>query len=439
MSDGKGKYENLEHPGFPCVKCGIGCCVVFLFIIFIGLPIFVAHKATERHFNWAENTYANCPGYPEKYCTQGDLLTPKNYTRYVAWNGCKQGYKTDKDLSCLTPCMAPSTIALVDKYNSDNPFKLVGFPSRKGPDGQKVAQLKAWWLPSGSPDAPRVVLLHGNNANANSRMQIMAAYLLRSMKIDVLVPNLRSHGLSQEGFDKTTWSYEYPFDLLGAWDYAVGDPDGELGGKRPASQVGVMGFSMGGYVATSAFGLEKAIPALWADGAVFTVKGQTVAGIGGLPLVGLLAPVLTPIAMAFTRVLAGVDVDKYSPPLVLPGGPKTKRKIAIVGSSFDTFVPPTESLRLEHFVESYKAEYEVILTWFPKAACNDNNHCPDEFLLTDEYRAKLFSFWNKAFGNTLNQTSFESLPSLSKHKEASLEQRRLQTAPSSTAESTWLV
>ena len=25
------------------------------------------------------------------------------------------------------------------------------------------------------------------------------------------------------------WGYDYPFDILGAWDYAVHDPDGALG------------------------------------------------------------------------------------------------------------------------------------------------------------------------------------------------------------------
>ena len=39
----------------------------------------------------------------------------------------------------------------------------------------------------------------------------------------------------------------------------MGDPDGLLGGSVPPSSVGLMGFSMGGFIASTAFGMERRV------------------------------------------------------------------------------------------------------------------------------------------------------------------------------------
>lgn len=62
----------------------------------------------------------------------------------------------------------------------------------------------------------------------------------------------------------------YVYDVLGAWDFVVADPDGKLGGPRSSDLVGVMGFSKGAFVSTTAFGMEGRIPGAWADGGPFT-------------------------------------------------------------------------------------------------------------------------------------------------------------------------
>ena len=345
------------------------------------------------------------------FCKEGDWLTPRNMTRYVAWNGCKQGYKSDENFAkCGAPCMAPDLLSTIDGYNSKHRFKLVTLPSRKGPDGQQVAQLKAWWLPSGEEDAPRVVLQHGNNANFNSRMMIMAAYLLRSIGIDVLVPSLRGHGMSEKGFDKVTWSYEYPFDLLGAWDYVVNDPDGQLGGKRPPSKVGLMGMSMGGYLVSAAFGMEDRIPGIWADGGVFTLSSQI---DSLLSFAGPLAYLFAPLVRKFASYLAAGDIAKYSPARVLPNGPSTKRKVAVVTSALDNFVTMAESMQLATMTEENPEKYDLVLKWAPEVDCNGNAHCSTIFALPDEYREKLLSFWNTVFERDTPSSLLSCLPALS--------------------------
>jgi pimeloyl-ACP methyl ester carboxylesterase len=326
------------------------------------VPSVGGYYIVESHFLWAEQTYADCPkappGYPEIRCTEdnGKLLTPGNLTRYVAWSGCKHGFKDNDTLTaCAAPCISTELLTEIDDYNKAQPFELVEFSSRKAPDGQKTAKLKAWWLPSGYDNAPRVVLQHGNNANANSRHMVWAAYLLRSIGIDVLIHSLRSHGLSEEISESCTWSYEYPYDTLGAWDYAVHDPQGILGGPRPPSQVGLMGYSMGAYLVTSALGIEKEVPAIWADSGVWTVDGFTKATLA--EYLGPISIALAPITVAFSKLWAGVDITKNSPPELLPLGPDTKRKVAVVASTLDDFVPAAESMQLADFVEKNPTKY----------------------------------------------------------------------------------
>ena len=49
-------------------------------------------------------------------------------------------------------------------------FKLVYFPSRKGPNGEPPVNISAWWLPAASrpgDSSPRIVAMHGLASNNN--------------------------------------------------------------------------------------------------------------------------------------------------------------------------------------------------------------------------------------------------------------------------------
>jgi len=370
------------------ICCGITLVLVPLVLLFVVVPAVIAFMVTERHERWEEDAYVNCPGYPNVACVSGDMLTPKNMTRYLTWGGCPKGHKNDEDLKkCGEPCLKPGMVSNMDQFNANHDFKLVRFPSRKGPDGQEVVTLAAWWLPSGKQSAPTVVLQHGNNANWNSRHIVFAAYLLRSIGIDVLIHSLRDHGLSGKSeHGKTSWGWDYPFDLLGAWDYAVHDPDGQLGGAKAPNRVGVMGFSMGGFIATIAFGLEKSIPGVWTDGAVFRVEDGIASRVGVL---GPLTAAVTGATLPWLKVMAGVDVLKYGPSNTLPTGPSTERKVAVVTSSLDKFVPIDQYHSLIDFYKAHAKQYEVLVEWAPPGVCNGNTHCSDEYGFEHAYRKKL--------------------------------------------------
>merc|ERR1719502_104168 len=86
------------------------------------------------------------------------------------------------------------------------------------------------------------------------------------MGFDVLVNGFRDHGWSGKSeHDRTTWGWIYPYDLLGAWDYAVNDPDGKFGGPIDPKQVAIAGISLGAMVTSTAFALDQRVHAVWLD------------------------------------------------------------------------------------------------------------------------------------------------------------------------------
>merc|ERR1711972_623164 len=126
-------------------------------------------------------------------------------------------------------------------------WKHVTLPSRPDKDGN-VIRLRGLYLPSGLPSSPTIVLQHGRSADINNARVQATAFMLRSMNFNVIMVNLRNFGNSDKTKDgKLSWANE-AYDVLGAWDYVVNDPDQQLGGAKSPSQVGIHGISLGGYV-----------------------------------------------------------------------------------------------------------------------------------------------------------------------------------------------
>lgn len=252
---------------------------------------------------------------------------------------------------------------------------------------------------------------HGNNANFNSRYVFLGAYLLRSMGFDVLALNLRNHGSSDHTEPgRTTWGYEYPFDMLGAWDYAVNDPSGELGGPVDASRVGIQGYSMGGFITQAAFGEEGRIPAAWTDGAVFDLGLE--GGNQLKPYLGPLSPTLGRWSETWMTYFAEVAVTEFQPKATLPKGPATQRPVAVAASTLDTFVPLEQTDLLRDFLSSMPTQYKVTNVR-QATTCNDNAHCSYEMAATNEYRGHLCSFWTGVFKLTTAYCGLDTLPNFS--------------------------
>lgn len=195
----------------------------------------------------------------------------------------------------------------------------------------------------------------------------------------------------------------YPYDTLGAWDYARMDPDGVLGGEMETSKVGVMGFSKGAFTTLNVFGLEGDVPAVWVDSPPFTPKvvfahgaEKEMAGMG----IAFVAPLLiTPVwdNVEAEAASKGVDLNKNLPEKVLPAAPDKQRPIFVTSNVQDDTVPIGEMDRLLALLADYPEKYSVS-KWVNDGTCNGDDHCVDHIRLFDEYSKKACDFWKPALG-----------------------------------------
>eukprot|EP00928_Gymnodinium_smaydae_P088320 TRINITY_DN72426_c0_g1_i1.p1 TRINITY_DN72426_c0_g1~~TRINITY_DN72426_c0_g1_i1.p1 ORF type:complete len:446 (-),score=11.84 TRINITY_DN72426_c0_g1_i1:2-1162(-) len=345
------------------------------------------------------------------------------------------GYKDDPTLDkCGGSCFDSSLIQAMEAFNRANGFTHVSFLSRSGPDGQEVVNLTAVWLPPASDHesaeasrrkpAPRIVVQHGRSSNINDCAASLGAYQLRALGFGVLMPNLRDHGTSGRSSHSNaiSWGWDYQYDLLGAWDYAVNDPDGLLGGALSSDQVGIQGYSMAGHFGPIAFGLEKRIPAAWFDSGlvdVYEMYSQLLQSYLRFALLEFLTPVFQIPGWYFTKWTAGVDIEYQTPEKALASScsrdSRDSRPVAIVASEYDVLVPYQQSQKLVNLLSAHGNCYDVTEVYFPKANCNNNAHVIAELAYPSVYQRKLCRFWNHAFKR--NTSSCGELPSDGKGSE----------------------
>eukprot|EP00444_Apocalathium_aciculiferum_P020237 CAMPEP_0183449906 /NCGR_PEP_ID=MMETSP0370-20130417/111140_1 /TAXON_ID=268820 /ORGANISM="Peridinium aciculiferum, Strain PAER-2" /LENGTH=583 /DNA_ID=CAMNT_0025641027 /DNA_START=1 /DNA_END=1752 /DNA_ORIENTATION=+ len=251
---------------------------------------------------------------------------------------------------------------------------------------------------------PRIVIQHGFRTDSNDFRVMLVAYMLRDLGFDVLVNNLRDHGYSESSKNHIyEWGHAYPFDVLGAWDYARTDPDKIMGGPVPKEKVGLLGFSMGAFIVLDAFGLDGDVPAVWVDSPPFTPKVVFAHGAEkelvkmGLPA-SILPLVLDPVwarteAAAMTK---DVDLNKHLPSKELPKGPDTERPIYVTSNKDDDTVPYSEQETLMTLLASYPKKYATT-TWFTEGTCAGDAHCVGHLKEFDVYKARLCKFWRGVF------------------------------------------
>lgn len=289
--------------------------------------------------------------------------------------------------------------------NAQDSWKSVAFKSR--PDvGGNTLDLTGYYLPSPRRSSPTVVFAHGRSVDINSPPVQAIAFMLRSMNFNVLMVSLRNYGPSEHTPKGTlSWSTEY-LDVLGAWDYAVSDPGGELGtGGSDPSRVGVMGQSAGGLVAKVAFGVEARIPALLVDSAMLSAEAILKYSIG--KTVGDdLAPLLLNQGMAYTARLSDYD-HEWTPEVQLPKAP-LGRKIGVIHNEADNVVPVSQAREFADMAGSFG--YSVAMEWYPvvdtppdcEETCKDTRpkkclHASVAFAEPQKYRQFLCDFWSAAF------------------------------------------
>jgi len=334
----------------------------------------------------------------------------------IWWPGCG-GVESVEDFDkCTGSCIQKSTMQEIDDFNAQHPGMKVSYVSRAGAGegGAALEQvdLTGWWLPAPghSSSTPRIVVQHGHTSNSNKFRQQFVAFQLRKLGYSVLVNNLRDHCYSSDSEASIVeWGHAYPYDVLGAWDYLRTDPDGVLGGALDDGKVGILGFSMGALLTTTAFGIEGKVPAVWVDGPPLSPESAFRFGSfqhvrdSYLPndwLAQLAIDIVAPPVWANVVAEAlkqGVDITKYTPGKVLPQGPETQRKIMVTGNVHDTTVNFADGRELIKMLEEFPTKYQVSDSTFTEL-CNGQTHCVDHLAEADRYSAEMCKFWSDVFG-----------------------------------------
>jgi pimeloyl-ACP methyl ester carboxylesterase len=288
-------------------------------------------------------------------------------------------------------------------------WKTVQFKAR---DGHSVSAL---WLPSSVRLAPRVVIAHPGLSNSLDSAVQAAAHFLRSMNISVLAPNLRhQRGHGDDAERVLRWQYQEE-DLLGAWDYAVQDPFGLLGGPLDTRLVGLFGFGLGGLAAQLAFAREPKIRSLLLDGAVHDIRVLLRQFVQARVPPGL-TPLFDEQAWERCKDILHRDLDKeVSSDLKeelnleeLLLSRKAPGLIGVIHSEQDT-VPPFQRHMLVELL--LRTTSKILMQWYPNnekpEGCDTGDRWESYMNLPSQYESFLCTFWSKIFdGPPTGTTNF---------------------------------
>lgn len=396
---------------WPGRRFACSCGVLLLIVAYVLAAFHSAGKLI--HISPQVKNITDVDGWP---------WTPANVTE--SWHRSYGG---------LGMCTSDELLEAFREFSGSQPHKRVYFKSRLGDAGQDVVRLAGWWLPaaespglSAEERPPRIVISHGFQRNSLDHTVQLTGYMLRSMGISVLLVDLRDHGASAvSAHPLVLWGWAFPFDLLGAWDYAVKDPDGELGGPAGPERVGVMGFSMGGYVAATAFGMDHQVPAAWLDSPLIhlqeTLHAQIKRKLFGMWVIPQL---IAPLALRIAEWQAGVDLEEHCPSKSLgearagyrmamsgqasvPGSmPRSMasegaaaplpRPVAVLGNELDDKTPPSQQRGILDLLYASPASYDVREDWMPRMRCGLATHVTLHNWRPAEYSARLCKFWHGA-------------------------------------------
>jgi fermentation-respiration switch protein FrsA (DUF1100 family) len=194
--------------------------------------------------------------------------------------------------------------------------------------------LKGWFVDS--PGNKTVLIVHGRNGTRSDAtiglMDITKG--LQANGYDVLLYDARDHGLSG-GERYTLGAYEVR-DVEGALNYLK---------SQGRTQIGVMGFSMGGATVLRTAPAHPEMAAIVTDSAfadVAPLLDYKLASVSGVP------SIFNPGIRLVSRLLVGVDVWSLKPEQEIAG--LGDRPLLLINSAEDTlddFVPVEEMHRLE--------------------------------------------------------------------------------------------
>jgi len=335
------------------------------------------------------------------YSETGKVVTPNDVSDYEWWPACEG--LPNRYTNCDAECCKCHMVDAFRAYNAQCKYSAVAFPSRRGNASQEIVNLTGWWLPADTPlnGRPAIVIQHGMGGSINDMRVQLTAFLLRTAGFSVLLPNLRDHGSAgNSSHKKQSWGWDYPLDTLGAWDYVVQDPQGKLGGRREKKHVGLMGYSLGGFIAATAFGLEPKAPALFLDGAISDPKDLMTVEVerylGYLGPLKVIAPAFVEPAWLLVGFLSGLDLRHALPEDTLAEGPSQRRPVMVMHAVNDTSAP---RFMAEHYIDVLahpEGRYNVSARFDLGGTCKEHDHNMLQWLHPRKYRQVLCDFFSRA-------------------------------------------
>lgn len=339
----------------------------------------------------------------------GDSMTTMDMNSWIGAPDKLTDFYRGKCASLVS--QAGSLQSQIEAFNRERGFKQVHFTSR----GPRPVWVEAIYYPSGSPNGPRVVVVHGVNGSEVSSSVQVAGYMLRKLNVSALILNLRTVEERKRSPASRKNQFE-PFDflnqsrmVLGAWDYAVRDPEGFLGGRISPDNVGLMGFDFGGFVAQHALAAEPFIPALLLDGIVHNLEALVKANAAALSM-GRQELETVLAHQAISRCEA--NLRRHFEDFSVPRFSKMSSSVrwGLMRSSDDTLIPGSK--QREFFLQSLNKSLgrpSVLLDWAPTYGGPVDVSCDErgDIHLTRprDYFIRMCAYWSEVFSHSLGSAS----------------------------------
>jgi dipeptidyl aminopeptidase/acylaminoacyl peptidase len=250
-------------------------------------------------------------------------------------------------------------------------YEVISFPSR-----QSNVALSGWYIEV-DPNAPVVIMTHGNGASKKDANVLIPAGMLAHNGFNVLMYDMQNYGESGKDNGHTSAGNKEFQDVLGAWDYLI-----KVKGYQP-DRIGLYGASLGGATTLIAFGQEPRLAAAFID-SPFTNLPELMKNELARHNIPTFFETL---AILMARLTTGDNLLAHSPSDAI--NMDNGRPIFIVHGTGDTRISVNQTRELVALAQAKGANLSV---WMPDGV----EHIGAMFVLTNQYEQKLVNFFRTA-------------------------------------------
>jgi fermentation-respiration switch protein FrsA (DUF1100 family) len=242
-------------------------------------------------------------------------------------------------------------------------FVEVNFTSSDG------INLGGWYIPAMNSDR---TIIFCAGANGSIDPDVIYVPWFQAANFNVLMFDWRAHGRSAGSI--TTLGYHERYDLIAAVEFAK---------SKGATQIGVLGFSMGGAVALSTAAVTPSIDAVAVDGAFVHVLSAVAGGLIERGVADWLAYSLARLFLLTTNLRLGINLFEIDPVRWIDR--IAPRPLLLIYGDRDPYVSKTE---IDQLADRAKEPKDI---WRVVEATHRNIHV----LRAEDYRIRLVQFFDQ--------------------------------------------